>query len=128
MRKRGLLALAAALAAASAGSPALAEGDPARGEKVFAKCRACHTVARGARHKVGPNLYGMFGRRAATAEGYRRYSKGLKTAGFAWDAELLDRYLTSPRKMIEGGRMVFPGLKKARDRADVIAYLMRATK
>ena len=127
MKKRGLLALAAALAAASAGSPALAEGDPARGEKVFAKCRACHTVARGARHKVGPNLYGMFGRRAA-AEGYRRYSKGLKTAGFAWDAELLDRYLTSPRKMIEGGRMVFPGLKKARDRADVIAYLMRATK
>lgn len=128
MRKRGLLALAAALAAAAAGSPAPAEGDPARGEKVFAKCRACHTVARGARHKVGPNLHGMFGRRAGAAEGYRRYSKGLKTAGFAWDAELLDRYLTSPRKMIEGGRMVFPGLKKARDRADVIAYLMRATK
>ena len=128
MRKRGLLTLAAALAAAAAGSPALAEGDPARGEKVFAKCRACHTVARGARHKVGPNLHGMFGRRAATAEGYRRYSKGLKTAGFAWDTELLDRYLTSPRKMIKGGRMIFPGLKKARDRADVIAYLMRTTK
>ena len=128
MKTRRLLALAAVLAAASAGSPAGAEGDPARGEKVFAKCRACHTVAQGARHKVGPNLYGMFGRQAAAAEGYRRYSKGLKTAGFAWDAELLDRYLTSPRKMIKGGRMVFPGLKKARDRADVIAYLMRATK
>ena len=128
MKTRGLLAFAAALAAASAGLPAYAEGDPARGEKVFAKCKACHTVAQGARHKVGPNLYGMFGRRAAAAEGYRRYSKSLKTAGFVWDAELLDRYLTSPRKMIKGSRMVFPGLKKARDRADVIAYLMRATK
>ena len=127
-KKRGLLALAAALAAASAGSPAFAEGDPARGEKVFGKCKACHTVARGAKHKVGPNLHGVIGRRAGAAEGYGRYSRGLKTAGFAWDAELLDRYLTSPRKMIKGGRMIFPGLKKARDRADVIAYLLRATK
>ena len=64
-----------------------------------------------AKHKVGPNLH-AFERQAGSR---KRYSKGLKTAGFAWDAELLDRYLTNPRKMIKGGRMVFPGLKKERD-------------
>ncbi|MCY4496685.1 MAG: cytochrome c family protein [Rhodospirillaceae bacterium] len=128
MRIGGLFALAAVFAVAVAGSPAVAAGDPAKGEKVFRKCKACHTVKQGAKHKVGPNLHGVIGRQAGTAEGFKRYSKGLKTAGFTWDAELLDRYLTNPRKMIKGGRMVFPGLKKERDRADVIAYLMQATK
>lgn len=128
MRIGGLFALAAVLAVAVAGSPAVAAGDPAKGEKVFRKCKACHTVKQGAKHKVGPNLHGVIGRQAGTAEGFKRYSKGLKTAGFAWDAELLDRYLKNPRKMIKGGRMVFPGLKKERDRADVIAYLLQATK
>ncbi len=128
MRIGGLFALAAVLAVAVAGSPAGAAGDPAKGEKVFRKCKACHTVKQGAKHKVGPNLHGVIGRQAGTAEGFKRYSKGLKTAGFAWDAELLDRYLKSPRKMIKGGRMAFPGLRKERDRADVIAYLMQATK
>ena len=77
---------------------------------------------------MGPNLHGVIGRRAGTAEGYKRYSKGLKTVGFTWDAKLLDRYLRGPRKMIDGSRMPFLGLKKARDRADVIAYLMESAK
>ena len=128
MKGYGLRVLATVLAAALAGPLAFAEGDPARGERVFKQCKACHTVERGAKHTVGPNLHGVVGRQAGTAEGYKRYSKGLKTAGFTWDAKLLDQYLRSPRKMIKDSRMPFLGLKKERDRADVIAYLMEATK
>ena len=82
----------------------------------------------GAKHTAGPNLHGVIGRQAGTAKGCKRYSTGLKTAGFTWDAKLLDQYLRSPRKMIADSRMPFPGTKKGRDRADVIAYLMEATK
>ena len=121
-------AVATVLAMAFASPAALADGDSERGEKVFKRCRVCHTVEQGAKHTVGPNLHGVVGRQAGTAEGYKRYSKGLKAAGFTWDAELLNQYLRNPGKMIKGSRMAFPGLKKARDRADIIAYLLDATK
>ena len=128
MRRCGLRVLITAVATALASAVAFAEGDPARGEKVFKKCKACHTVEQGAEHKVGPNLHGVIGRKAGAAEGYERYSRGLKTAGFTWDEKLLDQYLRSPRKVIEDSRMAFPGLKRERDRADVIAFLVEAMK
>lgn len=124
MKISKLFALAAVLTMAFAGSAALAEGDAGKGEKVFKKCKACHTVKQGGKHRVGPNLFGIMGQTAGTADGFKKYSKGLKAAGFAWDEKLLDQYLTSPKKMIKGSRMAFPGLKKEADRANVIAYLM----
>jgi cytochrome c len=127
MKIRKLFALAAVLAMAVVASPAFAEGDAAKGEKVFKKCKACHTIKQGGKHRVGPNLHGVIGRKAGTAEGFKKFSKGLKAAGFAWDEKMLDEYLTSPKKMIKGSRMAFPGLKKAKDRANVIAYLMKET-
>ena len=126
MKIRKLFALTAVLAMAAVTAPAFAEGDAAKGEKVFKKCKACHTVKQSGKHRVGPNLHGIIGRKAGTVEGYKKFSKGLKSAGITWDAKLLDQYLTSPKKMIKGSRMAFPGLKREKDRANVIAYLMKA--
>ncbi len=109
-------------------APALADshggGDPAAGAKVFRKCKACHELTR-ERNKVGPHLVKIFNRPAAVVEGFK-YSKALKKAGeegLVWDAENLDKWLENPRKFLPGNRMAFAGLKKAKDRADVIAYM-----
>ena len=119
-------ALGLAIAVALAGGPAFAgAGDPVKGEKVFKKCKACHTVKPG-KHKVGPSLAGVFGRKAGTAEGYKKY-RGLKGADYSWDEALLEEYLKDPKAFVKkhgakGTSMAFK-LKKADQRADVIAYL-----
>ncbi|MFB3136178.1 MAG: cytochrome c family protein [Rhodospirillales bacterium] len=119
-------ALGLAIAVALAGGPAFAgAGDPVKGEKVFKKCKACHSAKPG-KHKVGPSLAGVFGRKAGTAEGYKRY-KGLKGADYTWDEALLDEYLADPKKFVKKrgakGTLMRFKLKTAAQRADVIAYL-----
>jgi len=104
--------------------PALAEGDAAKGEKIFKKCMACHTADE-ATNKTGPYLKGVVGRKAATAEGYK-YSADLLAlgeAGTVWDDANLDKYLENPKAMAPKGKMAFPGLKKPDERADLIAWL-----
>ncbi len=127
MRLRFLrtVGLACAVAIVAAG-PALAQGDAAKGKKVFRKCKACHSLQEG-KKKVGPSLYGLFGRKAGTVKGFR-YSKAMKNSGIVWNEETLDKYLENPRKMIPKNRMSFAGLKKKKDREDLIAYLKQATK
>lgn len=104
---------------------ALAGGDPAKGEKLFAKCKACHTLEAG-KNKVGPSLQAVFGRTAGTVEGFK-YSDALKGAGIVWNDETLDRYLTAPKEFVPGNKMAFPGLKEKEAREDLIAYLKSAT-
>ncbi|PJK30192.1 c-type cytochrome [Minwuia thermotolerans] len=113
---------AAALGVALLAGPALADGDPAKGEKLFKRCAACHAVGEGAKNKLGPHLNGVVGREAGAVEGYR-YSPAMQKADVTWTVENLEAYLTKPRDFIKGNRMAFPGLPKAADRADVIAYL-----
>lgn len=101
-----------------------AEGDAAKGEKLFNKCKACHTVS-DTSNKTGPNLVKVVGRKVASVEGYK-YSADLVAlgeAGTVWDEANLDKYLANPKDLAPKGKMSFPGLKKEEERADLIAYL-----
>lgn len=120
----------AALAALAFSGSALAQdltgGDPEAGAKVFNKCKACHMVGDGAKNRVGPALNGIVGADWGKADGFR-YSKSLTemaaAEGRKWDLTTLSAYLESPKDVIPKGRMAFAGLKKADERANVIAYL-----
>ena len=104
--------------------PAHAEGDAAAGEKVFAKCKACHEVEKGV-NKVGPTLKGVVGRKAASVEGYK-YSEAMLAKGaegVVWDEATLTAYLPDPKGFVPKTKMAFAGLKKPEDVANVIAYL-----
>ena len=98
------------------------QGDLENGRRVFSRCRSCHTVAEGGANMTGPNLYGVFGRKAGGLEGYN-YSTAVKNAGFVWDAEHLDHWLENPHTFLKGTKMSFAGLDDATDRRDVIAWL-----
>lgn len=117
-----MTATIAAALSLSAGA-ALADGDAKAGALVFKKCGACHTATE-ATNKVGPSLMGIVGRPVATAEGYN-YSPAMKTfgAGKTWDEATLTTYLADPKALVKGTKMSFPGLKKAEDIANVVAYL-----
>jgi len=126
MKTSGIASLLIAGALALASQSALAAGDAAKGEKVYKKCKACHSLEAG-KKKVGPSLAGMFGREAGKVEGFK-YSKAMMESGIVWDEATVDGYLANPKKYIPKNRMAFPGLKKEKDRVDVITYLMEATK
>ena len=119
-------ALAFGVSVAASPTPAVAAGDAAAGEKVFRKCKACH-FADQEKHKTGPHLVNVFGRKAASTD-FKKYSKSMKDSGVVWDEKTLDQYLEAPKKFIKKGTMAFAGLKKEKDRADVIAYLKQFSK
>jgi cytochrome c len=103
-----------------------AEGDAARGERVFQRCYACHSVDPGETAKLqGPSLAGVVGRRAASVDGFE-YSDPMKAkgaTGLVWTAEALDRYLADPEAFVPGTLMSVPPLADAQARADLIVYL-----
>ncbi|MGB0161032.1 MAG: c-type cytochrome [Candidatus Puniceispirillaceae bacterium] len=112
--------IAALIVMLSAAMPAHA-GDIKAGEKVFKKCKACH-VADKEKNKTGPHLVGIIGRPAASVESFKKYSKAIKASGIVWDAASLDGYLENPKKYLKGGKMAFAGLRKQKDRDNIIAY------
>ena len=118
------LAVAAFAALAALSLPALAEGDAAKGEKVFNKCKACHDVDKGI-NKVGPTLKGVVGRKIASVEGYK-YSDDMAAKGAeggVWDEATLTTYLPDPKAFVPKTKMAFAGLKKEDEVEDVIAFL-----
>lgn len=105
-------------------SVAQAAGDAAEGEKVFKRaCATCHIVTKEGPKRLGPSLFGIAGRKTGMVDGFR-YSEANKNANIVWSPETLEPYLADPKKVIPGTIMAFAGLKKAEDRANVIAYLV----
>ena len=100
----------------------MAMGDIATGEKVFKKCAACHSIAKGGKQAIGPNLYNVVSRKVGSISDYK-YSKALSEYGKEWTFEELNGYLIKPAKWIKGTKMAFAGLRKEKDRASVILYL-----
>jgi cytochrome c len=118
--------LASVVISLSAGTAAHAEesGDPAKGKKLFARCAACHSVDANV-NKIGPSLHGIIGRPAGAIADFK-YSDAMKNSGVTWDAATIDKYITKPKELIPGNKMIFPGMPKPVDRADLISYLKEA--
>ncbi|HME84180.1 MAG TPA: cytochrome c family protein [Roseiarcus sp.] len=121
MKRIPLVAISAFSLIASA-RVASADGDAAAGEVTFKVCRTCHQIGESARNFVGPELNGVVGRKAGTVPGYN-YSDANRNSGLTWEEATLTKYLKSPRDVVPGTKMAFPGLMRDSDIADVIAYL-----
>ena len=118
------LSVAVALAA---GSAAAQSGNEARGERLFnQQCKACHTLDKDGARTMGPNLHGLMGRKAGATEGYSS-SDAMKNSGIVWDDKTLVEYLKDPKGRVPGTKMVYNGLKREAQQADMIAFLKKAT-
>ncbi|MDE0539005.1 MAG: cytochrome c family protein [Rhodospirillales bacterium] len=100
----------------------LAEATVKRGERVAKKCISCHTFASGDKNKVGPNLWSVFTRDRAGADGFS-YSSAMAGLGGKWTLEDMDKFLLKPKAFLKGTKMAFAGLRKPTDRAAVIVYM-----
>ena len=118
-RALALIALASAAAIAHG-----AERDPKRGEEIYSRCLACHALAY---DRTGPRHCGLFGRRAGSVPGFA-YSDAMKRSNIVWSAKTLDRFIADPLKTVPGTAMGYAGVKDARERGNLIAYLESAGK
>lgn len=124
MRKLPLILITAFLV--TFGTSAFAEADATKGKRVFNKCRSCHVLEADGPKRIGPNLNGVIGRKAATAEGFK-YSKAFQKLDLVWTEAHLTTYLKSPRKFVPGTSMSFAGLRRDQEIADVLAYIKQET-
>jgi cytochrome c len=99
-----------------------AEPDAENGRRVFLQCATCHERTEGAPHRVGPNLWEIYGADAARLDDFA-YSSAMKNSGWVWDDATLDAYLENPAKSLPGGRMAFAGMRNPANRRDLIAFL-----
>ena len=104
---------------------ARADGDAARGEAKFQDCAACHKLEAGA-NNVGPSLHGIFARKAGDIADFR-YSPAMKKSGIVWTPQMLEKFIAEPQAMVPANRMPYAGMASASDRADLIAYLAKAS-
>jgi cytochrome c len=102
------------------------QGDATRGEQKFVECAACHSVERGV-NNVGPSLAGIFSRQSGSLPDFR-YSAAMRKSGITWTPQALEEFIADPQKSVPANRMPYAGLPDAAARADLIAYLEKATK
>jgi cytochrome c len=113
--------------AAFVSTPTIAQASDALGQRLMLRCQTCHAVKKGAPPKVGPNLNGMFGRKAGMVPGYD-YSDAMRNSKIIWTEKSMDDWLKRPAAVTPGTSMAFVGLPKAEDRAALIAYLKKVTR
>src|SRR6516164_11491456 len=101
------------------------EGNTARGQRVFAACAACHSL-QSDQNMTGPSLAGIWNRKAGTLASFSRYSPAMKSANIEWNEKMLDEWIADPQHVIPGNQMTFAGIKDAKQRADLIAFLKQA--
>lgn len=118
---------ALAVIVSSAAAPAALAQDAAAGKSSFNKCLACHAVGEGAKNKVGPVLNGLDGRKSGSVEGYS-YSDANKNSGITWNKEQFLEYIRDPKAKIPGTKMIFAGIKKDSEAANLWAYLSQYDK
>ena len=118
----GRIAALAVIAAGILATPAMAAGDPVQGKAVFARCAICHNVEKDGGNGVGPNLFGIVGRKAASVDGFN-YSGPMKASGIVWNDDKLSQWIAAPAKMVPGTKMAFGGISSKGQIADVVAYL-----
>lgn len=119
-----LMALAAAAALSLGGNLALADDNAKiikKGKRVFNKCKTCHFIDK-EKNKIGPHLIGIIGRPAGTVDGFK-YSDAMKNSGVVWTEEEILAYVTKPKEYIPGNKMVFAGVKKEKQRLQLMAYI-----
>lgn len=97
-----------------------------RGAKLYKRCVACHTLEDGGKHKVGPNLWAIYGAKAGAKEGFN-YSKAMAASDIIWDDASLSGYIQKPSEFMKGNRMSFVGIKKQEDRDALLLYLKTET-
>jgi len=119
-----MLAQQPVLAAARPAPPADA-ASLQRGEQIYTRCAACHAIDR---NRTGPQHCGLFGRQAGTAPGFDDYSKAMRDSKIVWNARSLNIFLQAPTEAVPGTSMGYAGVKDAQERADLIAWLQKATR
>jgi cytochrome c len=114
--------LLSALASFALASPAHAGGDPVKGKGYFARCAICHSNTKGAPNRIGPNLFGIVGRKAGSVPNFF-YSGAMKKSGITWTEEKLEAYIAKPQAVVPGNRMAFAGVTSHQQVEDLAAYL-----
>jgi cytochrome c len=119
-------AIAVFISFATASQAVAGDGNPARGQRVFGACAACHSLEPG-RNMTGPSLADLWNRKAGSLQSFTRYSDALKSANIVWDDKTLDEWIKDPQHTVPGNTMTFQGIKDAHPRADLLAFLKQAT-
>lgn len=126
--KRVYVFAAAVLVTLSFGtSAAFSEGNPTRGQRVFGPCAMCHSLQPD-QNMTGPSLASLWSRKAGSVTHFTRYSPALKSSNIVWNDKTLDEWIADPQQLIPGNQMTFAGIKDARQRADLLAFLKEATR
>lgn len=126
LKSLGLVA-GAALVAVLAGTPKPAAAQLTAGERLWFQCRACHTLAEGEAHMLGPNLYGMMNQRAGTRPGFH-YSPVMANTQIVWNDATLNKWIERPNSVLTGHTMVYRGMADAQKRSVLVEYIKRSTR